>query len=51
MILIAESVVYWGGIIVKRLVMSQEVRTLTVRFAFLIGEIKEKVFFAKVFAR
>ena len=39
---IAMSMVFWGGILVKRLV-KQEIRNFLERFAFLIWETKEKV--------
>ena len=40
---IAMSMVSWNGILVKRLVTSQERRSFLERLAFLIWETKEKV--------
>ena len=40
---IAISMVSWSGILVKRLVISEETKNLPERCAFLIWETKEKV--------
>ena len=41
--IIAMLMVSWNGILVKRLVTSEETRNYLGRFAFLIWEAKEKV--------
>ena len=41
---IAMSIVSWRGILLKRLVTLEETRNFLERFAFLILEIKEKVY-------
>ena len=40
---IGMSMVFWSGILVKRLVTSYETRKFLERFTFLIWETKEKV--------
>ena len=44
---IARSMVSWRGILVKRLVTSSETINVLERLAFLIWEIREKVYFQK----